>query len=187
MVNEFNFCTRCGAELPPGSLYCPECGKSYAEGAERQQIYRNSPNPMTFFLVLLGAYALFSIAEGIFVTLFNDIFMSNVKLIYGSDLDRYLSEIGVESIDALAEILYKEAIVTLVSGGLALVSFILCIKRRYWKVAVFFCLVASLILPVSLAFMPSKMIVNEAITIALQVAVGLLVTRGIVRCKMLFR
>ena len=186
MVSEYSFCTRCGAELPPGSMYCPECGKSFADGPERN-VYRYSPNPLTFFLILLGAYAIISIVEGIFVTMFNDAFMSNVKIIYGTDIDKYLSEIGVDSFEQLEDIMYKEGFVTLASGILAAATFILCMKLRCWKVAVTLCLMASFILPVSLPFMPMKMIHNELITLILQVLVGLMVTRGIIRSKTAFK
>ena len=186
MGSEYNFCTRCGAELPVGCDYCPECGKCFVEGTDRM-VVNVSRNPLMFFIVLLALYALFSIIEGLYVIFFNDIFISNVEAIYGTDLDTYLSRIGVDSVEQFSDILFKESIVNVVSGSFAALTLILCLRLRYWKAACLFCLLATFSLPVSLLFMPWEMVQSEGITMALQVIVGLMVTRGIVRCKMLFR
>ena len=186
MGSEYNFCTRCGAELPVGCDYCPECGKCFVEGTDRM-VVNVSRNPLMFFIVLIALYALFSIVEGLYVILFNDLFISNIEAIYGTDLETYLARIGVDSAVQFSDILHKEGIVNIVSGSFAVGAFILCLRMRYWKLACVFCLLATFSIPVSLIFMPFKMIQSEGITIALQVLVGLMVTRGIVRCKMFFR
>ena len=186
MGSEYNFCTRCGAELPKGSDYCPECGMCFVEGTDRT-VKNVSRNPLMFFIVLLVLYSLFSIVEGLYVILFNDVFLSSIETVAGTDLDTYLANIGVDSVDQFKEILFKEAIVSMVSGGLAAVVLILCFSLRYWKAAWVLCLAATLMIPVSLLFMPWKMIQSEWITMALQMLVGLMVTRGIFRCRLLFR
>lgn len=187
MGSEYNFCTRCGAELPKGSEYCPECGKCFIEEGTDRMVKNVSRNPLMFFIVLLALYALFSIIEGLYVILFEDVFISSLETIYGMKIEEYIGRIGVDSVSQFSDIMFKEAVVNVISGSLAVIVLILCQRLRYWKTAVFLCLAASLVLPVSLVFMPMKMIQSEWITIALQVLVGLMVTRGIVRCKMLFR
>ena len=186
MGSEYNFCTRCGAEMPKGSDYCPECGMCYVEGTDRM-VKNVAHNPMMFFIVLMGLYALFSIVEGLYVILFNDVFLSSIETVAGTDLETYLAKIGVDSVDQFKDILFKEAIVSIVSGSLTVVATILCLKLRYWKLACILCFAATLAIPASLLFMPWKMIQSEWITIALQMLVGLMVTRGIVRCRLLFR
>ena len=186
MGSEYNFCTRCGAELPLGSDYCPECGMCFVEGTDRM-VKNVSRNPMMFFIVLIALYALFSIIEGLYVIVFNDVFLASIETIAGTDLETYLARIGVDSVSQYEDILFKEAIVSLVSGTLAAMALILCLRLRYWKAACILCLAATLAIPASLLFMPWKMIQSEWITIALQMMVGLMVTRGIVRCRLLFR
>ena len=186
MGSEYNFCTRCGAELPKGSDYCPECGQCFVEDTDRM-VKNVARNPLMFFIVLLALYALFSIVEGLYVMVFNDVFISSIETIYGMEIEEYLERIGVDSLAQYSDILFKEGIVDLISGSLAAVTVLLCVRLRYWKAAVFLSLAASLIIPVSLIFMPWKMVQAEWITIALQVLVGLMVTRGIYRCKMIFK
>ena len=186
MGSEYDFCTRCGAEMPKGSDYCPECGMCYVEGTDRM-VQNVARNPLMFFIVLIALYTLFSIVEGLYVILFNDIFIASIETIYDMSIDDYLERIGVDSLAQFSDILFREGIVDLVSGSLAAAVLALCLKLRHWKAAVFLCLAATLAIPVSLAFMPWKMIQSEWITIALEVLVGLMVTRGIIRCKNLFR
>ena len=186
MGSQYNFCTRCGAELPQGSDYCPECGMCYVEGTDRM-VTNVARNPLMFFIVLLAMYAAFSIVEGLYVILFENVFISSIESIYGIGIEEYIQRIGVDSLAQYSDILFKQGIVDIISGSLAAVVMLLCLKLRYWKLAVFLCLAASLVIPVSLLFMPWKMVQSEWITIALQLLVGLMVTRGIYRCKTLFR
>ena len=186
MGSEYNFCTRCGAELPEGSDYCPECGMCFVEGTDRM-VKNVARNPLMFFIVLLALYALFSIIEALYVILFNDVFLASIETVAGTDLDTYLAKIGVDSVEQFKDILFKESVVSIASGALAAVVTVLCLKLRYWKAAWILCLAATLLIPVSLIFMPWEMIQSEWITMALQVMVGLMVTRGIVRCRLMFR
>ena len=87
MENNYGFCPRCGADLPQGAEYCPECGASFVEKRQDDIRRLTITNPMTFFIVLLAAYTVMSIVEGVYVTAFNDMFVSNFELIYGSGID----------------------------------------------------------------------------------------------------
>ena len=97
MGSEYNFCTRCGAELPKGSDYCPECGQCFVEDTDRM-VKNVARNPLMFFIVLLALYALFSIVEGLYVMVFNDVFISSIETIYGMEIEEYLERIGVDSL-----------------------------------------------------------------------------------------
>ena len=187
MENNYGFCPRCGAELPQGAEYCPECGASFVEKRQDDIRRLTITNPMTFFIVLLAAYTVMSIVEGVYVTAFNDMFVSNFELIYGSGIDEYLSNMGLASIDEFADLMFKEGIVSIVGGAITAMALILCIKRRFWKIAFWLCIIASFELLISMAFMPSKMISSELLTMLLQTGVGLLVARGIYVNRRMFR
>lgn len=186
MDENYGFCPRCGANLPEGAEYCPQCGKSFVENPQREFRTRSGINPLMFFIILLVAYTVMSIIEGVYATLFNDMFIDSFKLVYGSDLSDYLARNGLDSIDQFADLMYKEGIVTLVGGAITAVVLLLCIKRRFWKVAFALCIIASFELLISLAFMPSKMIGSEIVTLILQTCIGLLVARGIYMSRNVF-
>lgn len=187
MDENYGFCPRCGANLPEGAEYCPQCGKSFVENPREELRIRAGMNPLMFFIILLIAYTVMSIIEGIYVTLFNDMFIDSFKLVYGSDLSDYLARNGLDSIDQFADLMFKEGIVSIIGGAITAVVLLLCIKRRFWKVAFALCIIASFELLISLAFMPSKMIGGEILTMILQTAVGLLVARGIYMSRKAFR
>lgn len=186
MEDNYGFCPRCGANLPEGAEYCPQCGKSFVDDPRREIRMRPGLNPLMFFIILLAAYTVMSILEGIYTTLFSDMFMDSFKLVYGSDLEDYLARNGLESIDQFADLMFKEGIVSIIGGAITAVVLLLCIKRRFWKVAFALCIIASFELLISLVFMPSKMIGGELLTLVLQTAVGLLVARGIYMSRRMF-
>lgn len=186
MDENYGFCPRCGANLPEGAEYCPQCGKSFVDDPRKELRMRAGMSPLRFFIILLAAYTVMSIIEGVYVTLFNDMFVDSFKLVYGSDIDNYLSRSGLESIDQFADLMFKEGIVTLVGGAITAVVLLLCIRRRFWKVAFALCIIASFELLISLAFMPSKMIGSEIVTLILQTCIGLLVARGIYMSRNVF-
>ena len=187
MENNYGFCPRCGAELPQGAEFCPECGVSFLEKRQNDVRRLTITNPMTFFIILLAVYTIMSIFEGVFATAFNDMFVTNVKMIYGTDFEDYLSGSGLESVEEFADLMFKEGVVSIVGGVITAVALILCFERRFWKIAFWLCIIASFELLISLAFMPSKMMSSELLTMLLQTGVGLLVARGIYINRRAFR
>ncbi len=187
MDNDLGFCPHCGAYLPRGAEYCPECGRSFVKESESARYDNLRPNPLFFFMIMLAIYAGFSIVEGIVAVFFNDMLMTNIERIYGSNIEKYLANMGLDSLSQLGDILYKEGIVSLIDGILVAVVFVLCKVRRYWKAAVAICLLASFFLLTSLIFMPEKMMRSEALSLVLQMAVGLLITRGIYIGRIVFK
>ncbi len=186
MEENYGFCPRCGANLPEGAEYCPQCGKSFTENPQREYRTRSGFNPLMFFIILIAAYTLMSLIEGIYATAFNGMFIDSFKLVYGSDLNDYLARNGLDSIEQFADLMFKEGIVSIIGGAITAIVLLLCIKRRFWKVAFALCIIASFELLISLVFMPSKMIGGEILTMILQTAVGLLVARGIYMSRRLF-
>ena len=188
MEENYGFCPKCGANLPEGAEYCPQCGKSFVENPrEELRMRAGGMNPLLFFIILLAIYTVMSIFEGIYTTLFNDMFIDSFKLVYGSGVDDYVSSMGMDSMDQFADLMYKEGIVSIIGGAMTAVVLILCVKRRYWKVAFALCIIASFELLISLAFMPSKMVGSEILTMILQTGIGLLVARGIYMSRRMFR
>lgn len=187
MEEDYGFCTHCGANISPGSERCPECGASLVKEEESASVRVYSSSSMRFFLIFIGLYAIFSIAEGIYMTVFNDAFVASMESIYGQDFDSYLSNIGMESKAQLADVFFKEGVVSIVDGAMVAVVFILCLRLRYWKAATVICIAASFLLLASFYFMTFEMMKSEALTMALQVLVGLMVARGIYINRKLFR
>lgn len=186
-MDDYGFCVHCGAVLPSGAEFCPECGRSRT--GERKQ--DDNPllvrNPMSFFILLMGLFAAVSIIEAIFVIFFSDLFMTNLASMSGGDLDAYIQDIGLESREQFADIMYKEGVISMVEGILVAVACVLCVKRRFWKVAIVLCLAATLLLALPLVFMTPKMINSEIMTMVLEMAIGLLVIRGIYINRRYFR
>ena len=187
MDTDYGFCTHCGAELPEGAQYCPECGTSFVKGSDIPNINYRGYSPLKFILILLGIYAFVSIGEGIYSAFFNDMLMDTLRNLNGGDLSSYLSSLGLQTEEQLAEILYKEGILTLIDGIIVLMVFILCYTYRHWKMAVALCVIASFLLLIAFAFMPVEMMKSEAVNTILQVIVGLLISRGIYINRSLFK
>ncbi len=179
MENDYGFCFHCGAEIPSGAEFCPECGRSLAGDTRRDESYLRVRNPMSFIILLMGLFAAVSIIEGIYAVFLNDLFMSSLEMLNDSNLDSYVSSLGLESKEELAEIIYKEGIVTLAQGIMVAIACMLCIKRRFWGLTIALCLIATFMMLVPLVFMTSEMIRSEIISMILQMCIGLLVVRGL--------
>ena len=187
MEQDYGFCTRCGAMHEPGAEFCPQCGKSFTDDDRAQVNRRMTSNPLMFFIILLGVFAAISLGEGIMATFFNDSLINYVKTVNGDNLPEYLASIGLDTIDQLADILFKQGVITLADGILVVIVFYLCIRRRYWKIAVITCLIATVLVLVSFLVMTPKMMQKELFSIIVQTAIGLLITRGIYVNKSIFR
>ena len=142
---------------------------------------------MRFFLFFMGAFVVYMIINGITLMTVSDTVIDWIRAFNGTDLDTYLSSLGLDSVDQFKEILFKEGIVYVIDGALVAMAFLLTLRRRYWKATVVLCLMASFLLLLPLVFMPEKMRYTEALSSILMAAVGLLVTRGIIVNRRQFR
>ena len=76
MSDEFKFCYHCGANLPDGSAFCPECGaKLDVESMPAANISRPAPttsgkNPLSPFPILILIYGILAIIGGLVSLLF---------------------------------------------------------------------------------------------------------------------
>lgn len=176
MKDEYGFCFRCGANLEPGAEYCPECGQSFLD--DDSASYQNDVSrPLNFLKFMLGAYFVLSIVAGLYTTVFIDAYIQNIESI--TDIDSYLSSMGVESVSQLSDIMYIQGVVSIIDGAMVGFVFLLCILRRYWKTAVAVCFAASIVVMAGIPFMTTEMINSETFSLVLQTVVGLLITRGI--------
>ena len=171
----------------PDAEFCPQCGKSFTDDDRAPVNRRLASNPLMFFIVLIGIFAAISLGEGIAATFFNDSLINYVKTVHGDNLPEYLASLGLDTIDQLADILFKQGVITLADGILVVIVFVLCIKRRFWKLAVITCLIATILVLVSFLVMTPKMMEEELFSIVVQTAIGLLITRGIYINKKIFR
>ena len=135
----------------------------------------------------MGAFVVYMIINGITLMTVSDTVIDWIRAFNGTDLDTYLSSLGLDSVDQFKEILFKEGIVYVIDGALVAMAFLLTLRRRYWKATVVLCLMASFLLLLPLVFMPEKMRYTEALSSILMAAVGLLVTRGIIVNRRQFR
>ena len=186
MEENFGFCTRCGATREPGAQFCPQCGKSFLDESDEVR-FRQGPNPIRFFIILLGLFAVISLGEGIYSTAFNDSLIANIKALHPNNMAEYLAGLGLDTVEQLADILFKQGVLTVADGVLVAIVLVLCLKLRYWKVAVMLCLIASALVLASLAFMTPQMMRTEAFSIAIQTIIGLLIARGIYINRRVFR
>ena len=187
MENDYGFCIHCGATCEKGAEFCPECGRSPTGADIRDERMTRVRNPMSFFILLMGLFAAVSIIEGFFETFFNDLYLTGIEMVNGSDMDAYLSDMGLDSREQLAEIIYKEGLVSMACGIMVAISLSLCVQRRFWLLAVLLCVGATLLLPVPMLFMTPEMVKADVITAVLQMAIGLMVVRGICISRRLFR
>ena len=179
MEEEFGFCTRCGTNIAEGMEYCPECGNPLTAEAESARYDKGTGNPLIFFIFMLAIYCVMSMAEGVYTTVFSEQFIANIEAINGQNMTDYLARMGLDSVEHLEEIMFKEGVVSIIDGALVAVVLLLCLKRKWWKVAFILCIVASFVLLAGLPFMTVEMMSAEALSLILQTAIGLLIARGI--------
>ena len=140
-----------------------------------------------FFIILLGIFAAISLGEGLYSSVFNDALISYIKSTYPDNLTEYLAGLGYDTIEHLASDIYKQGVLTLIDGIVVLVAFILCIRRRYWKVAFALCVIGSILVLASFIFMTPEMMKKQLFSVIVQTAIGLLIARGIYVNRKVFR
>ena len=140
-----------------------------------------------FFTVLLGIFAAISLGEGIYSTVFNDDMISYVESTHPNDLAEYLSGLGLETIEQLADLIYIQGLLILIDGVVVLLAFFLCIRRRYWRAVFVLCLVASSLVLASFVFMMPEMMEKELFSVIVQTVIGLLMARGVYMNRGAFR
>lgn len=147
------FCTACGAMLPDGATFCPQCGRSL-DGSAPTGGYGYDPwsrDPRAAqaktgpsFAILILIYGLFAIFGGVFSgitlgTLDQASFDATVEM---------LEEYGLDMSGWTLSMVHEWAIgmyILAVSGVAAVISYYYCRKAENWKYAVAFCGIASVL------------------------------------------
>lgn len=157
--NTQEFCTHCGAKLETGSAFCPECGNP-VEGSD--YVYRSGPESanyvygvqeadktkakkrLTWIYFLLVGYVISGSVMAI-------VGMSFGALVGAMESDpdfiAALAELGftVADIYAMIDPMFTLGLLFAVSVALVAVSFVLCILKRKYLLAVILCAAGSII------------------------------------------
>ena len=190
MTDEEKFCFKCGAMLPDGADFCPECGASLrAEGERtvpepevRTAVRSDSLGAIPALILIYGIFALivafFYIISGIMLDSLLDMFKDYAErgIISMDDYNQFLEMIGAATEEGRSTLklnLTIEGILFAVSGIAAVVSSRYCGKLENYKRAFYLCFAATIL-------------------VAAQVFLGditglILAAVGLVMCYLLYR
>ena len=149
MTDENKFCVVCGANLPSGAEFCPACGSKvdggvnpYARGPDT--MYRAPRKSNQTVSILIGIYGILALLVGAY-GLYSGLTYNEYE--YNQIVDVYES-LGIFldlSLEDMKSQLILSGALSLASGVLALVCFLMCARGGPWKVAVVVCLIASVL------------------------------------------
>lgn len=161
MTEEHKFCTGCGANLPEGAQFCPECGKGVNGSTNPYQTY-GGPNQygqpvgkstIPTFILFYGVaglvYGLIMLVESASLSeeYWNEM-IEMISNISGIDASQYFPVWS----DSIRTTMIVSSIFGTVSPLCALVSYYFCWKNGPWKNAMIFCgLATALILGIGIA------------------------------------
>ena len=183
------FCTRCGAKMAPDAVYCPECGAQMAVIPQRtteeyfdMHAPRKQSEMMKWVKILLFVYAGISILIGFMLAGLGGWSINVLEQTDPEYTKSLLESFGMTK-SQYVDYCTTVGIISLVSGALALISGIMCVKRRYNKVAISICVVASLICFAQLFFTPSSSIASDVLSCAISAIIGCIVAYLIYKVK----
>ena len=161
MTDEVKFCYKCGASLPNGAGFCPECGASVNADGERAvpdsagrtaTVRQDSLGAIPVLILVYGIFALiiafFAFMSGIMLDTMLDMLKDYAErgLISQDDYNQFLELIGATTEagkTALKTNLIIEGIVFALSGIAAIVSSHFCGKLENYQMAFYMCIAAS--------------------------------------------
>jgi hypothetical protein len=141
MAIDNSFCTHCGAVIPEGSKFCPDCGTSI-DGSENPYAYeshQSTPGGLDSTRILILIYGVIATIFGLLAVLGSMMLTSEMweqaMEMYGTTFDMDL--------DALKMSALIEGIIIIASGICAILSSY-CIKNgNVFPAAMILCLIAS--------------------------------------------
>jgi hypothetical protein len=161
MADQVKFCYKCGRELPEGSEFCPECGSSiHSDGEPQRAEYTARPTAQSkgrdlgIIPVLMIVYGVFAIIVGILLIIFG--MNLNHILDMLEDLAQqggYESEIAAIRETLLATNFTFSAIMMLLSGIFAIISYTTASKMEKFQQTIAFCALASVMPLLTLDFL----------------------------------
>ncbi len=171
------FCTRCGASIPQGSSFCPECGSPIDGGVNphmNQGRYSPVNDPM-------DANWMFILVYGILATVYGLMMLGIPSAIDQAMWDEIISQYGDifagMTYEAVMSSMYLGACFAIPSGVAAIISGYLCRIRSMWIVTIVLCALASV-----LAFGYGGVLLGTILFL-----VGMLMTYRVYRSKQYFK
>ncbi len=157
--DNFGFCPKCGASLPADSNYCPECGAILGNVGSTQNAASapvdKTTEPMSgWFLIstfCLTLYGIVMLISGIYLVIDTPALLDMMNQVYldayGMSIYQELSELlGMEiTRDYLVQIFTTAGIGAIISAIVALVSAVLCYKRRFYMITLALTVIVMLI------------------------------------------
>ena len=179
MSDEIKFCFKCGANVPEGSAFCPECGASLTGNNDNRTEYTAVPTKSAqnadggIVPILIMIYGVLAIIGGLLVIIVGISVDSLINMMEAAVEQGTISaeeyELFVELTKSLNMLACTLIGVLLISSGvLALISGIWSSNLKNWKLSVLFCGIAALLPALSIMFDP--------ITAVILPVVGLLMT-----------
>ena len=169
--DEVKFCYKCGASLPEGADFCPECGTSMKmDGTAVHNENTSRPvhgpkkdlGPVPILIMVYGILAiicaLIVLISGVFLDSFLKTLNEMVKegVITEADYQNFLKTLGLVSeaaINAMKLQMIIEGILMAISGIAAIVSSANCGKMQNFKIAFGACVLASALPLLSIIFL----------------------------------
>lgn len=150
MVEEEQFCTKCGKKVPVGAQYCQQCGEPVAGSSaeqQRQKMYQEydemvKEGRMTWIMFLLIIYAVPALIMAIWVLCDTSALANSIWT--NADFQTWFQEHTDVTLDTIKTYISTMGYMILISAVCACVSTICVIKRNWWMIAVVTCFIAAI-------------------------------------------
>ena len=148
MVDNQNFCEKCGQYLNEGAAFCPACGARVPGRspeqieAEREQVRSVMASRLKWAAMMMLVYSIPFLVLGIYISVSLDSIVS--ELINNPSYESYMELIGLFETE-LHTLLQQCGLMFIVSSVCGILSSVLCFKRRLYWVAVILCILSFII------------------------------------------
>ena len=151
MTDENKFCTACGAMLPEGAEFCPECGAgiggrtnphAYAQGPSYATVQRSGPPAMSLLVLIYGVFALILGIVSVYLG------FTFTEADFQELVEQYEAMgmvFPLEWSDSFSSEMLLTGAVTMASAACALISYWFCYKRGPKTYAVVACAAATVL------------------------------------------
>ncbi len=190
IMTDIRYCYKCGAEVPTGSSFCPECGASisdFDQGAEAEYTAaptRRVKDDLGAIPLLLLVYGIIAIIGAIFLILigmsFNLILETLQQMVQEGAMTQdeyndFISLFGTLTTETLMIYCTAQGVILVISGILAIISGHYAGKQENYKACMVCCAVAAII---TIFIIPFDIIIGIILPV-----VGLIVTYMIIKDK----
>lgn len=157
MTEENRFCVVCGANLPEGSMFCPDCGASVSGDAPSRSFSRNVAGPVKGGSAIVPVFILVYGAIGLIIGLLE--LADSIVIDQASyqaiidNINKAMIDYGMDPVQILPEwtdstklLLITSAVFGTLSPLAALGSYYFCYKTGPKKKAVQLCIAATVLI-----------------------------------------